>query len=300
MDYEGFKAVLAAKVEEREGNGAAVRLHRVRKNNGVMLDGLTIMREGENVSPTIYLEPFYERYRNGARPDDLADDVLALYRHRSCSGRVDAGMFEDYKRLASGIRFRLVNYEMNRDMLSDVPHRRFLDLAAILYCDVSDSVFSTASVLVQNDYAKRWGVSHDELFDTAMKNMLLHEPAGIWPMGRMLAELRGTPEENILPELPLYVLTNRSRMFGAACMMYPGVFDQAVMEIRNDFYVLPSSVHEVLLLSPDQVFDGQGLGELVRRVNEEQVEPYEVLSNNVYYYDSKKREIEVCGQTSFS
>lgn len=300
MDYEGFKAVLAAKVEEREGNGAAVRLHRVRKNNGVMLDGLTIMREGENVSPTIYLEPFYERYRNGARPDDLADDVLALYRHRSCSGRVDAGMFEDYKRLESGIRFRLVNYEMNRDMLSDVPHRRFLDLAAILYCDVSDSVFSTASVLVQNDYAKRWGVSHDELFDTAMKNMLLHEPAGIWPMGRMLAELRGTPEENILPELPLYVLTNRSRMFGAACMMYPGVFDQAVMEIRNDFYVLPSSVHEVLLLSPDQVFDGQGLGELVRRVNEEQVEPYEVLSNNVYYYDSKKREIEVCGQTSFS
>ena len=91
----------------------------------------------------------------------------------------------------------------------------------------------------------------------------------------------------------LYVLTNKSRMFGAACMLYPGVFQQAAREIEGDFFVLPSSVHEVLLLSPGNVFDREGLRRLVREINETQVEPYEVLSNNVYYYDSEKAEIRI-------
>ena len=291
MDYERFKAEIMTKISDREGKSSCVRIHRVRKNNGVMLDGLTIMREGENISPTIYLEPFYDRYRNGADFDSLTDDIHALYSSRSGAGKIDVTQFEDYKKIAPGVRMRLVNYEMNRDMLKDVPHRRFLDLAGILYYDVRDPLFSNASVLVQTDNAEKWGVSPEELFETAERNMLLYEPAEIWPMGRMLAELRGMPDENIVPEVPLYVLTNKSRMFGAACMMYPGVFGQAVPEMKEGFFVLPSSVHEVLLLSPENVFDGEGLRRLVREINENQVEPCEVLSNNVYYYDGAKGEI---------
>ena len=177
MDYEGFKAEVTTRIVDREGPGACVRVHRVRKNNGVMLDGLTIMREEENVSPTIYLEPFYDRYRSGADLDSLTDEILALYRSRSCARKIDVGQFEDYGKLASGIRLRLVNYEMNRDMLKDVPHRRFLDLAGILYYDVRDPLFSNASVLIQNSFTEMWGVSPDELFETAERNMLLFEPA---------------------------------------------------------------------------------------------------------------------------
>ena len=268
-----------------------VRVHRVRKNNGVMLDGLTIMREGDNISPTIYLEPFYDRYQNGADLDSLTDDILGLFNSRSYAGKIDVQEFEDIKRLAPGIRLRLVNYAMNRELLEDVPHRRFLDLAGILYCDVRNPAFSNAAVLIQNSIAEKWGVSADWLFETARRNMLLYEPAEIWPMGRMLADLRGIPDENTMPEFPLYVLTNKSRMFGAACMMYPDVFKNATLEIKGDFYVLPSSIHEVLLLPSDNVFDAEGLGRLVREINENQVEPYEVLSNNVYYYDSEKEEL---------
>ena len=291
MDYEGFKAEVTTRIVDREGPGACVRVHRVRKNNGVMLDGLTIMREGENVSPTIYLEPFYDRYQNGADLDSLTDDILGLFNSRSYAGKIDVQEFEDIKRLAPGIRLRLVNYAMNRELLEDVPHRRFLDLAGILYCDVRNPAFSNAAVLIQNSIAEKWGVSADWLFETARRNMLLYEPAEIWPMGRMLADLRGIPDENTMPEFPLYVLTNKSRMFGAACMMYPDVFKNATLEIKGDFYVLPSSIHEVLLLPSDNVFDAEGLGRLVREINENQVEPYEVLSNNVYYYDSEKEEL---------
>ena len=199
-------------------------------------------------------------------------------------------------RLGSRLRKRandvtVVNYAMNRELLEDVPHRRFLDLAGILYCDVRNPAFSNAAVLIQNSIAEKWGVSADWLFETARRNMLLYEPAEIWPMGRMLADLRGIPDENTMPEFPLYVLTNKSRMFGAACMMYPDVFKNATLEIKGDFYVLPSSIHEVLLLPSDNVFDAEGLGRLVREINENQVEPYEVLSNNVYYYDSEKEEL---------
>ena len=291
MDYEGFKAEITKRISAREGSGACVRIHRVRKNNGVMLEGLTIMKEGDNVSPAVYLEPFFERYLNGENIDFLAEEILGIYSTRSCAGRIDVGQFEDYKKLASGIRMRLVNYDLNRDMLQDVPHRKFLDLAGILYYDVRDPLFSNASVLIQNNYVKKWGVSSDELFETAERNMLLYEPAEIWPMGRMLSELRGMPEENSMSGFPLFVLTNKSRMFGAACMMYPGMFEQAALEMKSSFFVLPSSVHEVLLLSPENVFDGEGLRKLVREINENHVEPCEVLSDNVYYYDIEKRMI---------
>ena len=291
MDYEGFKTEITTKICGRVGEGPCVRVHRVRKNNGVMLDGLTIMREGDNISPTIYLEPFHDRYQNGADLDSLTDDILGLFNSRSYAGKIDVQEFEDIKRLAPGIRLRLVNYAMNRELLEDVPHRRFLDLAGILYCDVRNPAFSNAAVLIQNSIAEKWGVSADWLFETARRNMLLYEPAEIWPMGRMLADLRGIPDENTMPEFPLYVLTNKSRMFGAACMMYPDVFKNATLEIKGDFYVLPSSIHEVLLLPSDNVFDAEGLGRLVREINENQVEPYEVLSNNVYYYDSEKEEL---------
>ncbi len=293
MDYEGFKTEIMKRMSALEGRGASVRIHRVRKNNGVMLEGLTIMREGENISPSIYLEPFYERYLNGEDIDSVSNDIHALYASRSLAGKIDVGQFEDYQVLAPGIRLRLVNYEMNRELMEEVPHRRFLDLAGILYYDVRDPAIPNASVLIKNGWAERWGVSDDELFATAEGNMLLNEPAGIWPMGKMLSDLRGEPDDDLLPEFPLYVLTNKSRMFGAACMLYPGVFQQAAREIEGDFFVLPSSVHEVLLLSPENVFDREGLRRLVREINETQVEPYEVLSNNVYYYDSEKAEIRI-------
>ena len=109
MDYEGFKAEVTTRIVDREGPGACVRVHRVRKNNGVMLDGLTIMREGENVSPTIYLEPFYDRYRRGADLDSLTDEILALYRSRSCAGKRDRWTDENWGMPWGGSLRRLVN-----------------------------------------------------------------------------------------------------------------------------------------------------------------------------------------------
>ena len=95
MDYEGFKTEITTKICGRVGEGPCVRVHRVRKNNGVMLDGLTIMREGDNISPTIYLEPFYDRYQNGADLDSLTDDILGLFNSRSYAGKIDVQEFED-------------------------------------------------------------------------------------------------------------------------------------------------------------------------------------------------------------
>jgi hypothetical protein len=91
--------------------------------------------------------------------------------------------------------------------------------------------------------------------------------------------------------LPMYVLTNRQKMNGAACMFYPGVLEDFGKKLGRDFYLLPSSVHEVILVPADETVSKEALWEIVTDINRTQVAEEEILADSVYYYDRKKDRI---------
>lgn len=90
-------------------------------------------------------------------------------------------------------------------------------------------------------------------------------------------------------KIPMRVLTNSKRVHGAACILYPGVLDEVAQETGGSFFILPSSVHEVIILPDAGNGDGERLKEIIRMVNTTQVAPEEVLSDTLYRYDTAEK-----------
>ncbi len=296
MNYEDFRARIYSMVRDKFDSGTEVTLKPVRKNNGVILDGLTIMPEGKCIAPTIYINQYYGRYREGLSLDAIVRIILEENKHYSVDFPIDVDEFLKFDNLKDRIRYRLVNCAMNEELLSDVPHEKFLDLAKIYYYEIRDSRFPSAFCTIRNSDTRRWEISTEDLDKTADANMLTFEPPRIYTMREMVDMLAGNSQnarDVPDPVVPMYILTSESRCFGASAMLYDNVFSEFEGVMEEDLFVLPSSVHEVIVTPATGGFSGFELERMVTEINKECVPDYEVLSNRVYYYDREKDELSL-------
>lgn len=99
------------------------------------------------------------------------------------------------------------------------------------------------------------------------------------------------------PEMfpPMYVITNKQNLYGAVCILYPDVLKDVAQKLDSDFYVLPSSVHETIAVPAENldINHASSLKAMVREVNQSELTPEEVLSDNVYYYCRKKHTLSL-------
>lgn len=199
---------------------------------------------------------------------------------------------ENWEGIKGRIQTRLVNYGWNRGLLGQVPHRRFLDLAAVAFLDVSGSDHCQVSLSVRYGFLQEWGITEEGLWAAAWEN-LEKEPYWIRPMGSLVEELGG--EKPVQPEgMPEeYILGNRKLRFGAAGLLRKDLLEGFAREIGGGFYILPSSVHELLLLPGSYLASVKELEGTVREINWTKVEPSEWLSVNVYYYDWEMGEVRM-------
>ena len=133
MTYEFFKKAIREAVQSRLPEGCETQLHTILKNNGTCLDALIIRESQKNISPTIYLRQFYQEYQNGAHLEQLANHILSLYEQHRFNNRIDLSPFQDFHSIKSSIVFRLINYKENEELLQDIPHIPYLDLAIVFY-----------------------------------------------------------------------------------------------------------------------------------------------------------------------
>ncbi len=171
----------------------------------------------------------------------------------------------------------------------------FLDLSIVFQCLVEDKEIGTATTLIHNAHAKLWGVSVGELHSAAVRNtpkLLGYEIKGLWEMLHEIMQEENFPEE---PEygVPLYLLSNRCRVNGAACILYPNLLKDFSEALGSRFYIIPSSVHGVLFLPADDTDRSGELRETIKEVNDTQLIPEEILSYSLYYYDRETDEIRI-------
>lgn len=318
MNYSQFIIKIKENLQDRLGAGVKVETINVPKNNGVVMQGITIKRPGEKVVPTIYMERFYEDYLEGRDINDILEDFLEIYEEQDMIEMPDFAFYQDYESVKRKLAPKLVNKEKNRDMLAEMPHREFLDMAVIFYCLVDSPLTGTASILIKNAHMEKWGISTEKLYEDALKNaerilpgairtmeemlsrMMFEEEAPIWDWREKEEEdfpkLEGFMEESREFEgIPLLVLTNSRRYLGAACILYRGLLKKFAKKLGKNLYILPSSVHEVILLPENRVNNSGNLIHMVAEVNRTQLEPEEVLSDTVYYYDRETDEISIYG-----
>lgn len=315
MSFQTFIFHVLQKIQEETDKHVKITVCDIPKNNGIVLTGLTFTREDINISPTIYLDAFYQDYEEGKSIEEITEEIKEIYCCSKMEGDLNMDFFTNYESAKQNIAYKLVNYEKNREFLKDVPHRKYLDFAIVYYYLVDKKEFSNASILIHNKHMEHWGVDEKELYAVAKKNTPRLLPVSFCGMMEVLDELvmsepdflnrileeRRMEEEDELKmlleifirkdETGMYVLSNKTRLFGAVVMLYEEVMESCAKQLDADLYILPSSVHEVILLADEGQIDKDKLEKMVREVNATQVGPEEFLSDFVYYFSRKAGKI---------
>ena len=193
--------------------------------------------------------------------------------------------------------YQVVNYDKNTARLSDIPHIRYLDLVIIFCCMLRLENGETATILIRNEHLKLWQTDVEAIKKQAFDNTPRLLPAYIQPITDAIRDLMESNEAlgRLLPLLdrddapPLYVLTNETQLCGAACMLYPSLLAEFSDSVGKNLYILPSSIHEVLLLPTDTRCADEELRALVQNVNREQLPLTQQLSDTVYFYSREAK-----------
>lgn len=283
-----MRTQLTARIEE----DATLQMRTMPRNNGTHYDGLVITRPGRNISPAIYLTPYYHRYLSGVAMEDIYADILSAYRQRLPEEDFDTSIFTSFEKVRSRLVMRLIHYGRNEELLRDVPHCRFQDLAVTFCCLLRADEDNQASILVHNEHMELWKVDRLALLAEAQENTPILLPPQITPFSELIQAL-SAPElpEGCGMEVPMYVATNRSRTNGASVILYEGQLAAMADFLDANLIILPSSVHEVILIPAEDDSTLAECSHMVREVNETQLADEEVLSDHAYYYDRVTKEI---------
>lgn len=291
MNFKVFVESVVQQLQQKMGTDYEIRVMEVMKNNDVRLTGIIMMRQADRISPTIYLEEYYREYCAGAGLGQVVDSIVRLYMTQVRGNDLDMSFFSEYTCVRNRIFHKVINYEKNRKLLENVPHFRWCDLAVVFYYAMEKELIGRATILIHNSHLAMWGQSVDALYRTAQSNMKRCMPELLVPMQELLGEMAGIRlEENT--EISLYVLTNREKFYGASAMLYSEQMAALADEMQSDLLILPSSVHEVLILPDDRMQGYDCYSRMVEEVNTTQVEPEEILSYSLYRYDRENAEIK--------
>lgn len=315
LNYEEFKEKIKEDIKDymdEKYKDCGVVIRKVNKTNREV-DGLNFydIPGLKNATPTLYVNNLYEEYERTGNYEDVVRMAAETMENgiESFNKEIKAD-FLDTSRLKDNVFFTLINAEQNRELLKTVPHREFEDLAIVYRWNLGNDSLGTYTNLVNNDLAEKEGLTENDLYNAASKNTKELFPVSIKNMNEVIGEMifgeSGIDEEmqkefsEVMQETPdencMYVITNESKLFGAASMLYEEPIHELAEQVGGDLYILPSSVHEVIAVPAD--FDSpEELAEMVYEINMEQVDINDRLSNQVYHYDRDLRTLRLATDT---
>ena len=294
MNYQQFIEEVERRVKEKiKGNETiTVYIHTAVKNNGKERKGITVSEKGIHISPTIYLEEYFQQFQEGKPIEKIVEKILQLYEEVKCSHPCEESLLQNYEELKGKFACKLIHRGKNEKLLNDIPYVPWMDLAIVVFVLLEVSPYGTATVLVRKEHLEIWGLTEAQLFDEAKKNTPILLPYQFCPMRKLLREICPyAVDEGEEEEESLYVLSNKLRSFGAASMLYEGILEKVGQKLGENYYIFASSIHEVIVVPESKSPVKQDLEEMVREINETQVEEEEVLSDRVYYFSRKENRL---------
>ncbi|MCI7130103.1 MAG: DUF5688 family protein [Lachnospiraceae bacterium] len=314
MSYEEFIEEVKGHIldylpaEAREN--ATVVVDVFKKNNAVNLTGLVIRYPETNISPTIYLDHYYTAYLNAGKDlEEIMLDIAETYQTYRLDHSIDTERIFNPDYLKDHLYFTVVGQTANAEMLKHMPHESLHDMALIYKIDTTEIVGDASSITVTDKTLDVMQMDVCEMQEIASQNTPVLKPYTLRTLTDVIREMYINDLQNGGMSLadgleeavdallnsqsvpPMYYLGNQEGMYGAAAMYYPGVLDEVAKTIGGSFYILPSSVHEVLIVPKSIGMPYEELIHLVRDINDSVViNDTEILTDNVYSYNSRTRE----------
>lgn len=292
MNYQQFIVAIKNEVTQLVDKNTSLRIHTALKNNGKERIGLTITDKHVNISPTIYLEEYYMQFQNGNSIENIVKSILEVYQEVKFDHNWQIHSIKEFERMRSKIVYKMINAEKNETLLKTMPYIKYLDLAIVFYILFEKNESGTANIPITYDLIRLWGVTIDDVEQNAFQNAPTLLPASLKPMKLVIDELMGTDLNKEEPsEEFMYVLSNSIRSFGASCILYDGVLEEIGERFGENYYILPSSIHETIIVPESNSPCRTHLKEMVVEINQTQVDEEEVLSDRIYYYNREKGQL---------
>lgn len=300
MEYIRFLTDVQEQVEAHFNGKVKGEVCTSTKNNGVTVTGLMLKGENERMAPNFYLDhQFIEWMRGMCTLQEVAENLCQAYQEevKRNSHLISEIQFnwEDFRRK---VFMRLVNREKNKKLLETIPHQEFLDLALVYYYSVIIGSDVTGTLIVTKEHLKILDITEEELHQAAKSNCERFQPVKLRCMEDLLYDLGRKIGVEVCEAREcrpiLFVMTNTKGIFGATSLVFEEELEGFSKRIGNSYYILPSSVHEVILVPACEEFSREYFKSMVREINATQVDATEVLSDNIYYYDEETKELSIC------
>lgn len=273
------------------------------KHNDVHLTSIIVRRPQESIVPCIYLDAFFEEYRQGRTIKDCLKKMAEI------RVRVDVEMeqklqfrdFSHYDSIKDCLQIRVCDYEKNRERLRGKLYCRAGDFALTYHVLYDLDEKTSANYQVTKDVLSTWGVDEETVHKDALLADKKRTPFFINAEEMAYFMTGDSGCRNLLLEngaldmddwtLPMFILTNQKMQDGAGLLWQEGMMEKISGLLGGDYYVLPSSVHELIILPASTTGELSELSEIVHTVNREKVEQEDRLSDFVQFYDSQAKEL---------
>lgn len=283
-----------------EFQNAEVLIQQQRKNNGLLLHGMALKAPDMSMSPVVYLEDYYKLYQNGTAVADTFRFIGKAYLTDMDNIKNLQTVDFSYDHMKNNLFLCVVNAERNQKLLVNVPHRRIEDLAVVYRCMVHPIENGLGSVLVDNNLFASWGIEKDTLHKQALQNMNCIFTPEFHSMEYILAKKLGLSireTETMLNNSDMFVLSNSQEYHGASYLCCPEILQWVSEKMKGSYLILPSSVHEVIILRELEDINLSELQDMVSAVNRTEVSQDEYLSDRVYRYDSQTQDFAIITDT---
>lgn len=289
MTYDKFKEKLLGEIGERLGK-PAVKIITVTKNNNVQKDAVTLSDCEAELNPVVYLDDLYKECMAGKKISECVDQILEL--SHGTPEFDSRQLFESWDEAKDRIELNLANTKWNEGLFTDTPHKEFLDLT--VYCRLVFAKDETgiASTVVKDGMLVRWGISEQDMWEAASSN-LKKEAYQFMNLRSLIGKSAKAADIKECRSASMCVLTNRVMYYGAAGILRTDLLEKLARLKETDLYILPSSVHEVILLPALDCWDVDELRQMVKSVNAGSVDKMDWLSDEVYYYRRESGEVVI-------
>ena len=296
MEIKKFGTEMAEELRHILGSEHIIEYKEIIKNNGIEHHALLIKKKTENIAPTIYIDDYFKAFEKGTAMAGLVKEVLKTFDECESKKTFDVSFFQDFSKVCTHLTFKVLNYEKNKKLLSDVPYKRVLDLALVPICMVSNRQLGEGSIVIKNSHIKIWEISFDELWENINEyaNQILPIKAE-----NIFDIVKGIDDSFSMLDFPceMLVISNKSCTNGASAVFYPGVFEKLGKKYDGDFVILPSSIHETIVFkAPRDKKEIEVLVRMVREVNSTVLSSKDILSENVYYYERESGKLSLFGE----
>lgn len=297
LDYNEFKEILIKQIQSELQESIRLQMTSVKKNNSCEKEGVTFTGDNNNLCPGIYFQDLYEYYQE---ENDLVECVNLVFEFMKSKQVIqNAEILNNWDLIKSKVRMEVINKKWNEELLVEVPFREMCDLAVICRVIFHEDEEGRASCLVKKDMLRLWNISEGELWDAAYENLKEYDFC-VRKMRDVLSaffeEIHTEDDEQNAENEMMYVISNVNYIGGAAGILRADILSGLSEKYDSDLYILPSSIHELILLPVSEEMCAAELKQMVMTVNRECVAPEEQLSNKVYCFRKKERKIEIAAQ----